>query len=409
MDDGGHGGRRGSEHFRGIGLAQFAEGEGAGDEAHDEGEGEDEEGFVVEEGHGEEGGLASEVIEIGGDGHAGDESEDGEDEGCGGDDGVEEAMGVAHGLEGGVLGQVIVHLGEEDLIDDDHPDHEAHDGAEGEDESDGGDLLPITSFPGDELVAIHDDHLRRHEGGDVGPGSLHIGTRPQAEHADIGLGEGATGEIAEEIEFAGDEVAIGGEGCTEVEGAADREAALGEMGFDDGIGLECDGDGTEARVGAGIEQGGVPLSQGDGVLFHPVKGEDAGCGIASEDEQGAFPGVPRVSPAAEADVHLGGGEDIGNGERLGDATTGEGNRTPEGFALPVHHEEVAGEMSLDGGGAVEEGVLEAQLHEHEHDGEDDAGDARGELERFMAQLTPGQQQGTDQGVVHQGVGVDRTG
>jgi hypothetical protein len=64
-------------------------------------------------------------------------------------------------------------------------------------------------------------------GGDIGVGM-------DADDPDIGLGEGAIREVAEEVEFAGDEIAIGGEGGAEVEDAGDGDSALAEMGFDRG-------------------------------------------------------------------------------------------------------------------------------------------------------------------------------
>jgi len=396
--DGKESGSPGLEHGGWIGGLEFAEGEGAGKEAHGEGEGEDEEGFVVEEGHGEEGGLAGEMIEVGGEGHAGEEAEDGEDEGGGGDEGSEKALGIAHGLEGGVLGQVIVHLGEEDLVDDHHSDHETHHRSEGEDETDRCDLLPVASFPRDEFPAVHDMDFVGHAPGDSVFHGGDIGVGMDADDPDIGLGEGAIREVAEEVEFAGDEIAIGGEGGAEVEDAGDGDSALAEMGFDRGVGAEGGADGTEAGVRTAVEEGGVHLPESGGMGSYTVEGEHTGGGVASEDEQGAFSCVPGISPTTEADIHLGGGLDAGDGEGLGDATAGEGDGPPQGLALAVDEEEIAGEVSLDSGGAVEEGVLEAQLHEHEHHGEHHPGDSGNQFEGFMGQLTPGQLQRTDPGI-----------
>ena len=69
---------------------------------------------------------------------------------------------IAHRHQGGVLRQVITHIGVEHLVDDHAAHHEAHGSTEGEDETDGGAALPVVLLEIDEaLLGQHRSILRQ--------------------------------------------------------------------------------------------------------------------------------------------------------------------------------------------------------------------------------------------------------
>ena len=70
-------------------------------------------------------------------------------------------MRVTHSFEGGVFLQVILHVGKQDLVDDNQAYDQAHDGAKGEDIADGCGLVPVLDLKIHKLLARKQAHVLR--------------------------------------------------------------------------------------------------------------------------------------------------------------------------------------------------------------------------------------------------------
>src|SRR5262249_42869290 len=119
------------------------------------------------------------------------------------------AMPVADRFESGVLRQVLVDIGVEDLIDNRGSHHQSQGDTDRKDKADGGALPPVLFFKGKELGFGKHQHI---SGKLRSQGALHglsAGSLSNLDDADIKQPGLAPGEYVAEGIITGDQISIG--------------------------------------------------------------------------------------------------------------------------------------------------------------------------------------------------------
>jgi len=115
------------------------------------------------------------------------------------------------------------------LADDDRADEKADEGAHVEDEADGRADAPVVLLVGDVLGAGQQLDAGGERGQDFLAGSLGVGAGFEADEPEVDDPRLAAGHQAQGIHVAGDQVAVGGKGDPEGEGAAHLDAPAGDL------------------------------------------------------------------------------------------------------------------------------------------------------------------------------------
>ena len=141
------------------------------------------------------------------------------------------AEAIAHGHQSGVLRQVITHIGVQHLINDHAAHHEAHGGAEREDETDGGAALPVVLLEIDEALLGQHRNILGQSLSQSGHHLLRIraGLQPHQTHFD--RPRRLLRHQIEERLRAREQVAVGTEAGAQAHQTRHPDAVASDLGF----------------------------------------------------------------------------------------------------------------------------------------------------------------------------------
>jgi hypothetical protein len=303
-------------------------------------------------------------------------------------------MRVADGAQGRVLVEVVRHVREEDLVDDDGSDHEAHHRAEGEHVADRRRRVPVGPLARDELrPRQHEDVLGQERAQPV--------AHPLRRDASVELHESevdpiarAGGEEAQEVRVAGQEARVEPEGGAHLEEADHADLAVVHLGPDDLPGANVLGHRPVLGPRARVEEHGVLPAEGRALLGHPRRVEHVVVRVDAHGEDAAPLVVPGVLPD--------GGEDVDRGDRghaldrqgLVEALDREGRGAHDELAVAAEEGHAVAEALVVADGALEERRPEAELHQDQEHCEGDPRRRDQEPERAVAQLEPAEGRGS---------------
>ena len=176
-------------------------------------------------------------------------------------DSGDKAVLVADRSQGGIFIEVFRHVGKQDLVHDDGANHEAHDGAEGEDVTDRCRCVPVVLFPLHELLFGQHQHIVRQVFRQRVTNPVCVPAFVQPDQAKLNFTALAVWKQAHEVVVTGNHRAVDAKRGAHLEQPDHFDLTVIDLGHQGLTRLDLFGDGSEFRAGADIEQDYVLLAQ----------------------------------------------------------------------------------------------------------------------------------------------------